>query len=1645
MRKSIEESHGAPVGAKPSIWKWLLPAILVITALAFYFFLYHAPRQELHVFKRPLLRPDGTPACFVVLARDGKDFVPLPKKRIDIKAFKTDGTAFENSIFSEEDGTALVTLPSLKDDVQYFSMEASIDGFKVFSPLNHYAPDVKTMIVTDKPVYRPGETVRFMTRSLDDSAFNPSSRSARLELFDAKGYKLYSKELPASEYGISSGEFKLADKVNAGCYTIAAGKEKALFDVMDYQLPQLKLSIETAKPFYSLGGLVEGRLHADYSFSQPAANAKVSLRSTMTQKTAKERQELVNGIFDPFGSKRTKTVKVQEEQSVELAALGGTTDAKGDFNFQFQLPDSTKRAPGKALEFSLTASVETPAGLDEKLERKIKIVSGNAIGIDVSPEPGVFIRGSEAPRKIFVRARYIDGRPATVNGTANSDVHFKTSSDGIALIELPPKSSNVTISASDEHGEKGYISQKLPEGELAIALSNCLVKAGETIQVEIEASFEKGMVYLELERKNQTLLMKQVEVAGHRGAASLTIPGFCVGTIVLNASKFGADGNCVQAHRLLQIEPAEKLNVEASLDKASYRPGEQAKASFSVTGANGSPRQAALSVSALDKALLILRPPRELSPQAFFNFDAALLPADFQADAEDALFKGGDSLTARRLLGYGLGSPSLTTLSTQSYAERENKNIDNKRRLAQFLLLALALLGSATLLWMIVELIGLLRLKNGDPACLAAAHELLEKITSLVYAGVVLNAVMSLVVALSRDLMTLWMAFAFLTLSNFAFLAFWRFKARGKFAPECGAPLSTLKATTPWIFITNIAGSFLVILLAFFFNEPPLWQYLSFVLMSAGIVIAFLMQLLRRKLFGSLYSGVIVPSLGGGLGCKRMSFWYLAFIPFFSIAPLIYLFCALFLTVLALFMPLICITEKLGGGGGGGGGNWYPSGSWRGQGVWSNPESKGFHFKDATGALAENRAKTRSNFPETLLWRPEIVCDANGKAELSFDVADSIADYKLSAVAGDKAGALGSSTRELKVFQNFFIDFRAPLLATQNDMLSLPVSVYNYLDTAQSVVMKAEASSGIRFLGGEQRVSVAPRSMSKAFLPLKLDGKGLLKIRVVAKGDGCEDAIEKEIEVAPPGCKKERFAVNGAVGTGEIERSFAIPENAIDIGSATLKTYPSPLAELGEAVGAMVQMPHGCFEQTSSINYPNIMITRYLERQGLLTEERKAKCLECIQAGYQRLLSFRTGGGFSLWGKGSPNLALSAYGFMQLAEMDGLICVDPQVLEQTRSYIVSKLGQDARWGDLKLNAYIAYSLQRRPEMKWGLEIRQILSRIVEDAKSSEDPYALAIAANALMTQCPDDAKAILNRLRAKTIREADGSCHWNTSSPGVFCSYGQSTDIETTALSICAINELEYDDGSIIDAIRWLHSKRYPCGLWGSTQSSVQAMRALMSVPSWNGKSKLIAKDAHLQAELNGIRKDLLLKTDDFDITRFIDFGAALKRGKNEFKVSSDAQRPVSWQLIYDCYLPQAKPQESRQEIRPKLDFLVDYKPLNAKLGDVVKCKVHIKNASRAPMPMGMACIGTPAGLETIAASIEKLKADGVVSDASVEPGKVVLYFQDFASEKPINFEFALLAVHPASATTPPSTAYPYYQQELEVECAPAILTITPK
>ncbi|HEU5330618.1 MAG TPA: MG2 domain-containing protein, partial [Thermomicrobiales bacterium] len=127
---------------------------------------------------------------------------------------------------------------------------------------------------TDKPIYKPGQTMRIRLLALD-AALRPVSGDATVAALDAKGIKVFKKTVTADDFGMASFDLPLSDEPNLGVWklsaTMAGGKQTAQRDVRveKYVLPKYDVTVTLPKEWALASETLTGTVSAEYSFGKP--------------------------------------------------------------------------------------------------------------------------------------------------------------------------------------------------------------------------------------------------------------------------------------------------------------------------------------------------------------------------------------------------------------------------------------------------------------------------------------------------------------------------------------------------------------------------------------------------------------------------------------------------------------------------------------------------------------------------------------------------------------------------------------------------------------------------------------------------------------------------------------------------------------------------------------------------------------------------------------------------------------------------------------------------------------------------------------------------------------------------------------------------------------------------------------------------------------------------------------------------------------------------------------------------------------------------------------------------------------------------------------------------------------------------------
>ena len=684
----------------------------------------------------------------------------------------------------------------------------------------------------------------------------------------------------------------------------------------------------------------------------------------------------------------------------------------------------------------------------------------------------------------------------------------------------------------------------------------------------------------------------------------------------------------------------------------------------------------------------------------------------------------------------------------------------------------------------------------------------------------------------------------------------------------------------------------------------------------------------------------------------------------------------------------------------------------------------------------------RTDFRDTIYWNPSLTTDKSGKATASFPVSDAITSFRISA-DGTGGGLVGHESSLVASALPFSLAVKLPAAATEGDRIELPLSLVSEVDYPVKVDLVARFGEGLALVDGDPSGAIAlpPSGRETRYAALDVTGEGKPTVALSARGSGLSDSVERPLVLSPRGFPR-RFSASGqAKGKHvfEIDTSDARPGTV----EGTLTMYPSPLSSLVSGLEGMLQEPSGCFEQTSSTNYPNVMVLRYLESHDAASPEIASRARSLLQTGYARLAGYETAEkGYEWFGSTPPHEALTAYGLVEFIDMKAVYStVDAAMIDRTAEYLLSR--RDGKGGYLRdskqldsfgaaspevTDAYITWSLSRAG---MGDRIPEEIERSRAIAKSSGDVYLLALASGALLRDDKPAGEAAVDRL--VSLQDADGA--FSEADHSITRSGGSNLTAESTALAALALLQDGRHPEALSKAIAWIEGNRSGWGTWGATQATVLSLQALTtyaelsSVPRGDG-AVMIRVDGKLAGELRYAagQKGTISLTG---------IGESLPPGKHTVEMLHDADQPMPFALAVSW-----RTERPAGEPSPVVALQTSLSASEASLGDSVRLTAVVSNKTEKGQPMTVARVGLPAGTSAQPWQIEELRRTGKVDFIETNTNEVVLYWRALAPSVEHTVNLDLIADIPGRYTAQASSAWLYYDDTLRTWTDPVSVQI---
>ncbi|MCK7589419.1 TonB-dependent receptor plug domain-containing protein [Subsaxibacter sp. CAU 1640] len=680
-----------------------------------------------------------------------------------------------------------------------------------------------------------------------------------------------------------------------------------------------------------------------------------------------------------------------------------------------------------------------------------------------------------------------------------------------------------------------------------------------------------------------------------------------------------------------------------------------------------------------------------------------------------------------------------------------------------------------------------------------------------------------------------------------------------------------------------------------------------------------------------------------------------------------------------------------------------------------------------------NLPEERTDFRQTIYWNPVVQTDEQGKAELEFYNSDAITSFKITAEGVGYNGLVGRQEETYATKKLLNLDFKAPNYMALNDVVLLPVTISNETDSNINAELSIELPKHLKLAETlDSTIKIAPNSTllkTVKVIPIEKTENAIISMSLQSKD--YSDVVKKEVTILSPyfptqmslsgsESKFYNFEINNPV-KGSIETSFNI--------------YTDVVGDVMNGIESLISQPYGCFEQTSSTTYPNILVLKYLKESGKNNPEIERKAMNFIKQGYNRLIGFETReGGFEWFGHTPPHETLTAYGILEFTEMKEIYSgVDQEMIDRTVKWLLSR--KDGKGGFKKsekgydsfasspvdvANAYIVYALS---EAKLKIDIDLEFNTAYNDAINSNDTYIMALMTLASYNlNKQQKATLLLQKIKANIERYGFKDLPVENT---ITRSYGNAKNIETNALSLLALMKEGSENVALVaQGIEYLVAQRQH-NRFGSTQSTAMALKALIEYTKQQ-KQVIINSSDSVELSINGTALNRALKLNNLGVITIDGISDLLNSGKQNVSVrftNPKTSFPYTLNVKWDNYVP-----DSSNECLLNLKTTITEK--DHRVGDNVSMSIEVSNVRNERLGMATAIIGIPSGTTAQPWQLKELLEQNKFAYYEVFDNYLVFYWKEFGPSETKNIRLDLKADIAGTYKAPASTVYLYYGDE---------------
>ena len=559
------------------------------------------------------------------------------------------------------------------------SWSAGIDPWQFHLTMDYNDQPYVGYIYTDRPVYRPGQTVYYkgILRRDNDANYElpPADAQGTITITDAMGRQVDSQTLVPNDFGAFDGQLVLSTETATGSYYIRLSMlgdqdwqstAQASFLVAEYRKPEFEVKVAPDKTAYTNGEEMTVEVDASYFFGAPVNEAPVEWRISAREYSFRDPQERAY-IFTDYDLVYGRSFYEGEQPPEKPRADGvGKTDAEG--KLVLHLPADISTDPVSQV-FSVEATV-TDTNHQQVSGRAEVVVHKGMFYIGLRPRSYVATAGEAATVDILTldtqgeiaanvpltvtvyQRKWISVKERDPQGeyywrSEPEDTLVETLSAGTgangegALTFVPPRggSYRLVAEAVDAAGNRvqsatylwvagyEYIPWRMDtDDRIELVPDKRRYVPGETAKILVPAPFAESRGLVTIER-GRIIEHRLVDFPTNSTVLEIPITSAHVPNIFVSVALFKppTDTNAVASFKIGYVElevsnDEKKINVSIETSSQRVHPRDSVSYGITTTDNAGRPLAAEVSLALVDMAVLTLADDTSPAPlKAFYN------------------------------------------------------------------------------------------------------------------------------------------------------------------------------------------------------------------------------------------------------------------------------------------------------------------------------------------------------------------------------------------------------------------------------------------------------------------------------------------------------------------------------------------------------------------------------------------------------------------------------------------------------------------------------------------------------------------------------------------------------------------------------------------------------------------------------------------------------------------------------------------------------------------------------------------------------------------------------------------------------------------------------------------------------------------